>query len=192
MWAVHHPGLPGLACSLMVSDRALPPTNASDQIESWLASDGDKTLGGLIDVFQERSFALIFHPPPRRSVVAAADWRRDAPVRDHRDARGASAGRRTRRDLAAGALAQAGPRNRRRPDALHQRADERDPLDRALLPAPWPLSLRPSREQHRLRAACDRRFPGSVPRTAVHGMWTRCLPWESCCCRWASCWRTTR
>ena len=45
-----------------------PPTNeprpappkASDQIERWLASDGDKTLGGLIDMFQEKSFALIF------------------------------------------------------------------------------------------------------------------------------------
>jgi hypothetical protein len=39
---------------------APPPTSASDQIERWLASDGDKTLGGLIDVFQEKSFALIF------------------------------------------------------------------------------------------------------------------------------------
>ena len=43
-----------------MSDSAPPPTNASDQIERWLASDGDKTLGGLIDVFQEKSFALIF------------------------------------------------------------------------------------------------------------------------------------
>jgi hypothetical protein len=32
----------------------------SDQLERWLASDGDQTLGGLIDVFQEKSFALIF------------------------------------------------------------------------------------------------------------------------------------
>jgi hypothetical protein len=32
----------------------------SNQIERWLASDGDKTLGALIDVFQEKSFALIF------------------------------------------------------------------------------------------------------------------------------------
>jgi hypothetical protein len=32
----------------------------SDQIESWLASAGDKTLGGLIDMFEEKSFALIF------------------------------------------------------------------------------------------------------------------------------------
>ena len=45
-----------------------PPTNeprpapekVSDEIEDWLASDGDKVLGGLIDVFQEKSFALIF------------------------------------------------------------------------------------------------------------------------------------
>jgi hypothetical protein len=36
------------------------PEKVSDQIERWLASDGDKTLGGLIDVFQEKSFALIF------------------------------------------------------------------------------------------------------------------------------------
>lgn len=36
------------------------PENVSDQIEHWLARDGDKTLGGLIDVFEEKSFALIF------------------------------------------------------------------------------------------------------------------------------------
>jgi hypothetical protein len=36
------------------------PEKVSDQIERWLASDGDKTLGGLIDVFREKSFALIF------------------------------------------------------------------------------------------------------------------------------------
>src|SRR5213082_1187664 len=36
------------------------PAKVSNQLERWLASDGDKTLGGLIDVFQEKSFALIF------------------------------------------------------------------------------------------------------------------------------------
>jgi hypothetical protein len=36
------------------------PEKASDQIERWLAGEGDKTLGGLIDVFEEKSFALIF------------------------------------------------------------------------------------------------------------------------------------
>jgi len=50
-----------------VPERALPtnevspaPEKVSDQIEQWLTGDGDKTLGGLIDVFQEKSFALIF------------------------------------------------------------------------------------------------------------------------------------
>jgi len=32
----------------------------SDEIDHWLASEGEKTLGGLIDLFQEKSFALIF------------------------------------------------------------------------------------------------------------------------------------
>ena len=36
------------------------PEKVSEQIERWLASDGDKTLGGLIEVFQEKSFALSF------------------------------------------------------------------------------------------------------------------------------------
>src|SRR5438093_8357153 len=36
------------------------PEKVSDQIERWLASDGDKTLGGLIDMFEEKSFALLF------------------------------------------------------------------------------------------------------------------------------------
>jgi hypothetical protein len=36
------------------------PEKVSDQIEGWLAGDGDKTLGGLIDVFGAKSFALIF------------------------------------------------------------------------------------------------------------------------------------
>ena len=36
------------------------PEKVSDQIERWLAGEGEKTLGGLIDVFQEKSFALLF------------------------------------------------------------------------------------------------------------------------------------
>src|SRR6187549_1383038 len=36
------------------------PEKVSNQIQRWLASDGDNTLGGLIDVFQAKSFALIF------------------------------------------------------------------------------------------------------------------------------------
>lgn len=44
----------------MPRDLIRTPEKASAQIERWLASEGDKTLGGLIDVFQEKSFALIF------------------------------------------------------------------------------------------------------------------------------------
>jgi hypothetical protein len=36
------------------------PEKVSDEIDHWLATEGEKTLGGLIDVFQEKSFALIF------------------------------------------------------------------------------------------------------------------------------------
>jgi hypothetical protein len=39
---------------------AATPEKVSDQIERWLASDGEKTLGRLIEVFQEKSFALVF------------------------------------------------------------------------------------------------------------------------------------
>ena len=32
----------------------------SDQIEGWLRSDGDKTLGSLIELFGQKSFAILF------------------------------------------------------------------------------------------------------------------------------------
>src|SRR6478735_10143663 len=32
----------------------------SDQLERWLAGDGEHTLGALVDVFEEKSFALLF------------------------------------------------------------------------------------------------------------------------------------
>jgi hypothetical protein len=32
----------------------------SDELERWLAGDGDKTLGGLVETFGPRSFALLF------------------------------------------------------------------------------------------------------------------------------------
>ena len=43
-------------------DSANPPAAAkvSDQLEGWLTSDGDKTLGGLIELFEEKSFAILF------------------------------------------------------------------------------------------------------------------------------------
>jgi hypothetical protein len=36
------------------------PDKISDQIEAWLEGEGDKTLGSLIDVFEEKSFAILF------------------------------------------------------------------------------------------------------------------------------------
>jgi len=36
------------------------PGKLSDQLERWLGGDGDKTLGGLIELFEEKSFAILF------------------------------------------------------------------------------------------------------------------------------------
>lgn len=44
----------------MTTRGARAPARVSDQLERWLASDEQKTLGGLVDAFGEGSFALIF------------------------------------------------------------------------------------------------------------------------------------
>jgi hypothetical protein len=36
------------------------PAKVSDELERWLKADGDKTLGSLITVFAEKSFAILF------------------------------------------------------------------------------------------------------------------------------------
>jgi hypothetical protein len=36
------------------------PEKVSEQLERWLSTDGDKTLGSLNDLFQEKSFAILF------------------------------------------------------------------------------------------------------------------------------------
>ena len=36
------------------------PPKVSDQLEGWLTGDGDKTVGGLIALFEEKSFAILF------------------------------------------------------------------------------------------------------------------------------------
>ena len=36
------------------------PAKVSDQLEGWLTSDGDKTLGSLAELFEEKSFAILF------------------------------------------------------------------------------------------------------------------------------------
>jgi hypothetical protein len=43
------------------ADHSLPaPAKVSDQLERWLQADGETTLGSLIDVFEEKSFAILF------------------------------------------------------------------------------------------------------------------------------------
>jgi hypothetical protein len=37
-----------------------PGRTASDELERWLESDGEKTLGSIIELFEEKSFALLF------------------------------------------------------------------------------------------------------------------------------------
>src|SRR5438105_15535418 len=43
------------------ADESCPePDTVSEQLERWLRTDGDRTLGSLIDVFEEKSFAILF------------------------------------------------------------------------------------------------------------------------------------
>jgi hypothetical protein len=39
---------------------ATEPEKVSEQLERWLTSDGDKTLGTLIELFEEKAFAIVF------------------------------------------------------------------------------------------------------------------------------------
>jgi hypothetical protein len=36
------------------------PERVSEQLERWLTAEGDKTVGGLIELFEEKSFAILF------------------------------------------------------------------------------------------------------------------------------------
>jgi hypothetical protein len=45
--------------SVPATETQAPPP-VSDELERWLEGDQPKTLGGLIDVFDERSFAIVF------------------------------------------------------------------------------------------------------------------------------------
>jgi hypothetical protein len=44
----------------MATEQQLAPKKVSDELEHWLRGDQPKTLGSLIDVFGERSFAIVF------------------------------------------------------------------------------------------------------------------------------------
>lgn len=52
---------PSAPASPAGAGRARPaPEKVSEQLEGWLRSDGDKTLASLADLFQEKSFAILF------------------------------------------------------------------------------------------------------------------------------------
>ena len=38
----------------------LEPLKLSDELERWLTSEGDKTLGSVVGAFGDRSFAILF------------------------------------------------------------------------------------------------------------------------------------
>ena len=38
----------------------VPPPSVSHELERWLQSDGEKTLGSLVELFEEKSFAILF------------------------------------------------------------------------------------------------------------------------------------
>src|SRR3954470_4153959 len=44
----------------MPAEDAMRQPTASDELKRWLESDGDKTLGSIIELFEEKSFALLF------------------------------------------------------------------------------------------------------------------------------------
>ncbi len=41
-------------------EKSSEPRKVSDELERWLGGEHEKTLGGLIDLFEEKSFALLF------------------------------------------------------------------------------------------------------------------------------------
>jgi hypothetical protein len=54
------PQQPALTPAPVATDSAAAPERVSEQLERWLSGDTEKTLGGLIELFGPKSFALIF------------------------------------------------------------------------------------------------------------------------------------
>ena len=55
------PSQPAGSVSRLGENQARPePEKVSEQLERWLSTDGEKTVGSLIDLFEEKSFALLF------------------------------------------------------------------------------------------------------------------------------------
>src|SRR5436309_12893208 len=56
-----HPSNPVAPRSPVGAGAPVPePEKVSDELDRWLGSDGEKTLGRLIELFGERSFAILF------------------------------------------------------------------------------------------------------------------------------------
>jgi hypothetical protein len=56
-----HLSHPAAAGSPVAPDKPSPdPEKVSDELERWLSGDGEKTVGSLIELFGERSFAILF------------------------------------------------------------------------------------------------------------------------------------
>src|SRR5436305_859950 len=57
------PASPARHCmqeAVTASANEQPTVRLSDQLEAWLESEHDKSLGGLIGAFQDKSFAILF------------------------------------------------------------------------------------------------------------------------------------
>jgi hypothetical protein len=46
--------------SLAGDEPGRTPEKVSDQLERWLGGDGEKTLGSLVELFEDKSFAIVF------------------------------------------------------------------------------------------------------------------------------------
>src|SRR5947209_16624707 len=56
-----HPSQPVAPGSPVGAGAPIPePEKVSDELDRWLGSDGEKTLGSLIELFGEKSFAILF------------------------------------------------------------------------------------------------------------------------------------
>jgi hypothetical protein len=44
----------------MHREQSPEPRKVSDELQRWLTSDGEKTLGSLIELFEQKSFAILF------------------------------------------------------------------------------------------------------------------------------------
>ena len=164
------------------------PEMVSEQLERWLHGDGEKTLGSLIGLFEEKSFAILFvlllgvPALPLPTGGATHVFEIIAVLLALQLIAGA------RRSGCPGAGA--GSSSRGTNSSASRRSDEDDPPARAHLPAAPALPVR-----HRLSnivfgllviagppaRSSPRRSRGS----------TRCPRSAWCCCRWACCSRTS-